>query len=110
MNSLLDSSRHTDTLQLRDVVTLLILNRTTPLPGILNSLTVLSGLGSALSSRNSLLNSFLGNLTLALLDISTNGIGNTATILLGYRLICGPWNLITHLFWNLLTYWFWSSS
>merc|ERR1712142_659332 len=110
MNGFLDSSWHTDTLQLRDVVTLLILNRATLLPGILSSLTVLSGLGSALPSRNSLLNSSLGDLTLALLDISTCGIGNTATILLGYRLISGPWNLITHLLWNLLAYWFWSSS
>merc|ERR1712243_440422 len=110
MNGFLDSSRHTDTFQLWDVVALLILNCATLLPGVLSSLAVLSSLGSALPSRNSLLNSSLSDLTLALLDISTYGIGNTSTILLGYRLISGPWNLITHLFWNLLTYWFWSSS
>merc|ERR1719342_1075611 len=110
MDSLLNSSWNTDTFQLRDVVALLILNGATLLPGILSSLTVLSGLSSTLPPRDRLLNSPLGDLTPTLLDISANSIRNIATILLGNRLICGLGNLVANLFRNLSAYWLRSSS
>merc|ERR1712142_720248 len=100
MNSLLNSSRNADTFQFRDIEALLILNGATLLPG----------LGSTLPPRDGLLNSSLGDLTLALLDISANGIRNIATILLCDRLICGLGNLVANLFRNLSAHWPRSSS
>ena len=110
VDSLLDSSWNTDTLQLRDTVTLLILDGVTLFPGILCSFTILSVLDPTLLPWGSLLNGSLGDLTLTLLNIGTDRIGNISALFLSYRFIGGLGNLIANLFWNLSANWFRSSS
>merc|ERR1719474_485370 len=107
MDSLRDSSWNTDTLQLRDIVTFLILHSATLLPGVLSSLTFIPILDPTLLTRDRLLNRSLGDLTLSLLDISTDGIWNTSTLLLGDGLIGCLGDLVAHLLGNLSAYWFW---
>merc|ERR1719474_463835 len=107
MDSLRDSSWNTDTLQLRYIVTFLILHSATLLPGVLSSLTFLPILDPTLLTRDRLLNRSLGNLTFALLDISTDSVRNISTLLLGDRLIGSLGDLITHLLGNLSTDRFW---
>merc|ERR1712098_74094 len=75
-------------------------------PGALSSLALLPGLGSTLPSGNSLLHSCLGDLTLSLLDISTNCVGNLATLLPGDRFIRSLRDLVTNFFGYLSTHWF----
>merc|ERR1712098_224414 len=106
MDSLGDSSWNIDTFQLRDIVALLILHGATLFPGVLSSLALLPGLGSTLPSGNSLLHSCLGDLTLSLLDISTNCVGNLATLLPGDRFIRSLRDLVTNFFGYLSTHWF----
>merc|ERR1712198_671252 len=96
MNSFLDSSWNVDTLQLRDIITLLILNSATLFPSVLSSLAVLSVLNPALFTGNRFLNRSLCDLTLTLLDIGTDSIWNLTALLPGDRFICSPWNLITY--------------
>jgi len=105
MNSLRDSSWNIDTLQLRDIVTFFILHSAALLPGVLSSLAFLPILDLTLLTRDRLLNRSLGDLTLALLNISTDGIGNISTLLLGDGLIRGLGDLVTHLLGNLSTDW-----
>merc|ERR1719462_629302 len=107
MNSLSDSSWNADTLQLRDVVTLLILNCVTLLPYVLSSFAVFSELKSTLLTRNSLLDRPLGDLTFSFLNISTNSVWDVATLFLGHRLVCGLRDLVAHFLGNLSTYRFW---
>jgi len=83
MDSLMNSSWHVDALQLGNIITLLILNRGTLLPGVLSSLTLLPVLDTAFLARDSLLNRPLSYLTFALLNISTDGVRNISTFLLG---------------------------
>ena len=109
MNSFGNSSWHTDTLQLRNTVTLLILDGATLLPGVLGSLAILLVFKTTLLSRDRLLDRSLRNLALTFLDISTNGVRNVATFFLGDRFICGLRNLVTNLFRNLSTNRFWRS-
>merc|ERR1719308_15220 len=107
MNSLCDSSWNTDTLQLRDIVTLLFLHSATLLPGVLSRLTILPILDPTLLTRDRLLNRSLGDLTLALLDVSTDGVWNISTLLLGDGLVGSLGYLIANLLGNLSTDWFW---
>jgi len=107
MNSLRDNSWNTDTLQLRDVVTFLFLYSAALLPGVLSSLAIFPILDPTLLTRDRLLNRSLGNLTLALLDISTDGVRNISTLLLGDGLIGSLGDLVAHLLGNLSTDWFW---
>merc|ERR1719342_816092 len=81
--------RNIDTLELRNVVAFFILNSATLGAGILSSLAFASELGVTFLARNSLLDGSLGDLTLALLDIRTNSIGNRATLLPCDSLECG---------------------
>ena len=87
MDSLSNSSRHADTFQLWNIVTLLILYGAALLPGVLCSLTILPVLESTLLPGDRLLNRSLGDLTFALLDIGTHSVRNFATLLLGNRFI-----------------------
>merc|ERR1719447_1605077 len=106
MDSLRNSSGNADTFQLWNIVALLILNGAALLPGVLCSLTVLPVLETTLFARDRFLNRSLGDLTLPLLNISTNGVGNIATLLLGDGLIRSLWNLVTDFLGNLSTNWF----
>merc|ERR1719300_2009261 len=81
MLGLSDCPRNIDTLKLRNIVAFFILNSATLGAGILSSLAFASELGVTFFARNSLLDGSLSDLTLALLDISTNSIGNRATLL-----------------------------
>merc|ERR1712145_25604 len=110
MNSLLDSSWNVDTLQLRDIITLLILNSATLFPSVLSSLAVLSVLDPALFTGNRFLNRSLCDLTLTLLDIGTDGIWNITALLPGDRLIGSLGNLVAHFLGDLSAYWLWGSS
>ena len=67
MNGFMDSSRHTDTLQLGNRVALLILNSGTLLPGILSCLALFLVLKSAFLSGDRLLDRSLRDLAFALL-------------------------------------------
>jgi len=110
MDSLSDSSGHADTFQLWNIVTLLILNGAALLPGVLCSLTILPVLESTLLPGDRLLNRSLGDLTFALLDISTNSVRNLATLLLGNRFIGGLRHLVADFLGNLSANWFWTCS
>merc|ERR1719308_46235 len=107
IDSLRDGSWNTDTLQLRDIVTFLILNSATLLPGVLSRLTIFPILNPTLLTRDRLLNRSLGDLTLALLDISTDGVWNISALLLGDGLIGSLGDLIANLLGNLSADWFW---
>ena len=110
MNSFLNSSWDIDTLQLWDIVALLILNSVALLPGVLSSLTVLPVLDPALLTGDWILNRSLSDLTLTLLDISTDGIWNITALLPGDRLIGSLGNLVAHFLGDLSAYWLWGSS
>jgi len=104
MNSFGDSPWHTDTLQLRNTVTLLILDGATLLPGVLSSLAILLVFKTTLLSGDRLLDRSLRNLALSLLNISTNGVRNVAAFFLGNRFVRSLGNLVANLFWNLSTH------
>merc|ERR1719300_1526748 len=110
MDSLRNSSGNADTFQLWNIVALLILNGAALLPGVLCGLTALPVLETTLFARDRFLNRSLGDLTLPLLNISTNGVGNIATLLLGDGLLRSLGNLITDFLGNLSTNWFWRRS
>merc|ERR1712198_790018 len=80
-------------LLLIDRTTLIFKRGAALLPGVLCSLTVLPVLETTLFARDRFLNRSLGDLTLPLLNISTNGVGNIATLLLGDGLIRSLGNL-----------------
>merc|ERR1719334_2535429 len=101
------SSWHTDTLQLGNRVALLILNSGTLLPGILSCLALFLVLKSAFLSGNRLLDRSLRNLALALLNISTDSVGNISAFLLGDGLVGRLRNLVTDFFGDLPTHCFW---
>jgi len=105
MNSLMNSSWHIDALQLRNIVTLLILNGGTLFPGILSSLALFPVLNTAILARDSLLNRPLSDLTLALLNVGTDGIGYISAFLLGDRFVGCLWDLVANLLGNLTTDW-----
>jgi len=105
MDSLMNSSWNIDALQLGNVVTLLILNSGTLLPGILSSLALFPVLNTAFLARDSLLDRPLSDLTLALLNVSTDGIRYISAFLLGDRFVGCPWDLVANFFGNLTTDW-----
>jgi len=110
MDSLRNSPWNANTFQFWNIVALLILNGAALLPGVLRSLTVLPVLESTLLPGDRLLYRSLRDLTLPFLNISTNGVGNIATLLLGDGLIRSLWNLVTDFLGNLSTNWFWRRS
>ena len=92
-----------DALELRNIVAFFILNSATLGAGILGSLAFTSELGVTLLARNSLLDGSLGNLTLAFLNISTDGVRNRTTLLPGDRLKSGLGHLTADLLGDLAT-------
>jgi len=105
MDSLMNSSWHIDALQLGNIVTLLILNSGTLLPGILSCLAFFPVLNTAFLARDSLLDRPLSDLTLALLNISTDGVRNISAFLLGDRFVGRLWDFIANFLGNLTTNW-----
>ena len=110
MNGFLDGSWNTDTLQLRNIVALLILNSVTLLPGVLSGLTILPVLDPAMLTGDRFLDRSLSDLTLAFLDISTDSIWNIAALLPGDIFVGSLGNLVANFLWDLPANWFWSSS
>merc|ERR1719309_1396367 len=105
MDGLMNSSWYIDALQLGNIVTLLILNGGTLLPGILSGLALFPVLNTAFLARDSLLDRPLCDLTLALLNISTDGIGYISAFLLGDRFVGCLWDLVANLLGYLTTDW-----
>ena len=98
-----DSSRHIDAFELRNVVAFFVLNSAALGARILGSLTLASELSIALLTRDSLLDRPLGDLTLTLLDVSTDGIRNGSALLPGNGLKCSLGSLFANFLGNLST-------
>ena len=97
MNSLLDSPGDIDTLHLGDVVTLLLVLLLAALLDVIGSLTVLAVLEAALLTGDRLLDRSLGDLTLPLLDISADGVGDIMAFPPGDGVVDSLWHLFAHL-------------
>ena len=76
VDSLLDGPGDIDALDLGNIVALLLEFLLASLLDVIGSLTVLAVLEATLLARDGLLDRFLGDLALTLLDISTNGVGD----------------------------------
>jgi len=92
-----------DAFELWNIVTFFILNGATLGAGILSGLALASELGVTLLARDCLLDGPLGDLTLSLLDISTNGVRNCSTLLPGDGLECRLGHLVANFLGNLAT-------
>ena len=97
------NSWNIDTLKLWNIVAFFILDSATLSAGILSSLALASELGVTLLARDGLLDGSLGDLTFALLDIGTDGVRNSSTLLPGDGLECRLGHLFANFFWNLAT-------
>ena len=101
MDGLLDRSGQVDALDLRNVVALLSKLLATLLLDVIGSLAVLAILQTALLTGDRLLNWSLGDLALALLEISADGVGDIMALPPGDGVVDGLGDLLTHLFGNL---------
>ena len=97
VDSLLNSSGDADALHLRDAVTLLLELLMTLLLNVVGGVAILLVIQRALLPGDSLLDRFLGNLALALLDIRAQGIGHIATLPPGHSLVGCLRHLLAHL-------------
>ena len=98
-----------DAFEFWNIVTFFILNSATLGAGILSSLALASELGVTLLARDCLLYGSLGDLTLSLLDVSTNGVRNCSTLLPCDGLECRLGHLIANFLGNLATVLWWRS-
>ena len=101
MDGLLDRPWDIDALHLRDVVAFLLELLLALLFYVISSLTVLAVLEATLLARDGLLDRFLGDLALTLLDISANGVGDIMALPPGDGVVDGLGDLLTHLFGHL---------
>merc|ERR1719219_2260952 len=97
MDGLLDRPWDIDALHLRDVVAFLLELLLALLFYVIGSLTVLAVLQTALLTGDRLLDWSLGDLALALLDISADGVGDIMTLPPGDGVVDGLGHLLTHL-------------
>ena len=95
MLSFCGSSGNIDTLELRNIVAFFILDGATLGADVLSCLTLTSELCVAFLPRNCFLYRSLGDLTLALLDISTHGVGDIMALPPGDGVVHGLGNLLT---------------
>merc|ERR1719500_2224222 len=72
---------------------------------IVGSLAIILVLKAALLTGDSFLDRLLGDLTLALLDISTDGVGNIVALSPGDGVIHGLGHLLTDLLGDLAAHW-----
>merc|ERR1719360_70729 len=105
MNGLLDSPGKVDTLHLRNRVAFLLELLLTFLLNVIGSLAILLILKAALLTGDSLLDRLLGDLALALLDISTHGVGDIMALPPGDGVIHGLGHLLTNLLGDLAAHW-----
>ena len=97
MDGLLDRSGQVDALDLRNVVALLSKLLATLLLDVIGSLAVLAVLEAALLTGDGLLHRPLGDLALALLDISADGVGYVMALPSGDGVVDGLGHLLTDL-------------
>jgi len=97
MDGLLDSSWQVDAFYLGDRVTFLLEFLLASLLDVIGSLAILLVLKAALLAGDSLLDRLLGDLALALLDISTHGVGDIMALPPGDGVIHGLGHLLTDL-------------
>ena len=105
MDGLLDSPGQVDALHFRDAVAFFFKLLLTSLFDVIGSLTILPILEAALLTRDRFLNRLLGDLTLALLDISTDGVGDIMALPPGDGVVHSLGNLLADLFGNLAAHW-----
>ena len=104
VNGLLDSPGDADALHLGDVVTFFLILLLASLLNVISSLTVLAVLEATLLTGDGLLHRPLGDLALALLDISANGVGDIVALPPGDGVVDGLGNLLAHLLGHLATH------
>lgn len=97
VDGLLDGSGDADALHLGDAVTLLLELLMTLLFNVVGGVTILLVLQSTLLPRDSLLNGFLSDLALALLDIRAQGIRYITALPSGHSFIGCLRYLLAHL-------------
>jgi len=105
MDGLLDRSGQVDALDLRNVVALLSKLLATLLLDVIGSLAVLAILQTALLTGDRLLDWPLGDLALALLEISADGVGDIMALPPGDGVVCGFRDLLTDLLGHLAAHW-----
>ena len=97
MDGLLNSPGQVDALHLRNTVAFLLELLLAPLLNVIGSLAILLVLKAALLTGDSFLNRPLRNLTLTLLDICTDGVGDIMALPPGDGVIHGLGHLLTDL-------------
>merc|ERR1719237_537460 len=105
VDRLLDSSGKVNALHLGDTVTLLSELLAASLLNVVGSLAILLVLKIALLTGDSLLNRLLRDLTLPLLNICTDGVGDIMALSPGDSVIHSPGNLLTDLLGDLAADW-----
>ena len=104
MDGLLDSPGDINALHLGDVVAFFLILLLASLLNVICSLTVLAVLEATLLARDGLLDRSLGDLALALLDISANGVGDIVALPPGDGVVHGLGDLLAHLLGHLATH------
>ena len=97
VNGLLDSPGDADALHLGDVMAFLLELLLAPFLDVIGSLAVLAVLEAALLAGDGLLDWSLGDLALALLDISADGVGYVMALPSGDGVVNGLGHLLTDL-------------
>merc|ERR1719489_114676 len=105
VDGLLDSPGQVDALHLGDAVAFLLELLLASLFDVVGSLAILLVLKTALLTRDSFLDRLLGDLTPALLDISTDGVSNIMTLPPGDGVIHGLGNLLADFLGDLAAHW-----
>ena len=105
VNGLLDSPGDADALHLGDIMAFLLELLLAPFLDVIGSLAVLAVLEAALLTGDGLLNWSLGDLALALLDFSANGVGYVMALPSGDGVVNGLGHLLTDLLGHLAADW-----
>merc|ERR1719489_672448 len=105
MDGLLDSPGQVDTLHLRDAVAFLLELLLASLLDVIGSLAILLVLEAALLTGDSFLDRLLGDLTLALLAVSADGVGDIMALPPGDGVVHGLGNLLADLLRDLAAHW-----
>ena len=105
MDGLLDSPGDINALHLGNVVAFLLVFLLASLLNVIGSLAVLAVLEAALLTGDGLLDWSLGDLALALLDISANGVGDIMALPPGDGVIHSLGNLLANLLGDLAAHW-----
>ena len=108
MDGFLDSPWDIHALHLGNVVALLLVLLLASFLDVIGSLAVLAVLEAALLTGDRLLDWPLGDLALALLEISTDGVGDIMALPPGDGVVDSLWNLLAHLLGHLTAHGLWS--